>query len=566
MRRIIIVSLIVFSIIATAQQWRSVLYPENWQPATPDSEGRFLHDFSYAGYHAGMKEIPIIKINIVDVTKKPYKADNKGNKDVTSILQKAIKDVEKAGGGVVYLPKGMYKVSVGENDKSALRITQNNVVLRGAGMDKTFIKNTTTNMRNKFLILVSPEYGAWQNNIANTGVRIVSDLLLPTTTIPVENVKGLKVGDEILLGSECTAGFVEEHNCTNIWASLEDVAAGRAKFALRGPRFMRTITAIDAAKNIVEIDVPTRYFLKTRDNSRVWKAGAQITECGIENLSIGNVQNSKTEDWDDDGAFNRAGKGAYEVHSSYIVVVQNAKNCWMKQVGSFRPQENQDDFHVLSNFLSLRDCRQVTVSKCNFQKSQYEGGGGNGYMYTLEGNDCLLDQCHAQDGRHNYDFKNMSSNGNVIYKCTSKDPRYSTDYHMYLSMSNLIDSFVSDGDYLEAYYRPYGQSGTPPLNFHAYPTTQSVYWNIKGIKKHAERDYLLWTQQYKWGYIIGTSGACSNVKTTPVEDEASYGGATLKFDSGPEDFTEGIGKGETLVPQSLYMDQLTKRKSRENIK
>src|SRR5690625_2455403 len=32
---------------------RSELYPVDWQPATPDAEGRFLHDFSYAGYRYG---------------------------------------------------------------------------------------------------------------------------------------------------------------------------------------------------------------------------------------------------------------------------------------------------------------------------------------------------------------------------------------------------------------------------------------------------------------------------------------------------------------------------------
>src|SRR5690348_15837769 len=37
--------------------WRSALSPEDWTPAFTDAEGRFLHDFSYAGYRAG-DELP----------------------------------------------------------------------------------------------------------------------------------------------------------------------------------------------------------------------------------------------------------------------------------------------------------------------------------------------------------------------------------------------------------------------------------------------------------------------------------------------------------------------------
>ena len=41
-----------------ASTWRSVLYPENWTPGYTNSSGQFLHDFSYAGYERGEKDIP----------------------------------------------------------------------------------------------------------------------------------------------------------------------------------------------------------------------------------------------------------------------------------------------------------------------------------------------------------------------------------------------------------------------------------------------------------------------------------------------------------------------------
>lgn len=39
-----------------AGPWRSALYSRAWTPALTDSEGRFLHDFSYASYHHGEVE------------------------------------------------------------------------------------------------------------------------------------------------------------------------------------------------------------------------------------------------------------------------------------------------------------------------------------------------------------------------------------------------------------------------------------------------------------------------------------------------------------------------------
>lgn len=58
--------------------WRSALYPVDWTPDFRDAQGRFIHDFSYAGYHGGLADIPVSNRNFLDVTKEPYKADNTG--------------------------------------------------------------------------------------------------------------------------------------------------------------------------------------------------------------------------------------------------------------------------------------------------------------------------------------------------------------------------------------------------------------------------------------------------------------------------------------------------------
>lgn len=529
-----------FKLVSDTQNWRSALYPTDWQPGFTDSEGRFLHDFSYAGYHSGLSEIPFVTKNLVDVTKKPYKVDNTGKKDVTKILQKAIDDLAKLGGGVLYLPAGEYLTSVSEEEKIGLNIASGNIVIRGAGPQKTFIKNSSTLMRQKTLIWFGSPNGAW-NKSAGKQVRLSQDILLPTTIIPVEDVKSFKKGDLVIIKTDVTSRFREEHKVDEHWDKLT-----------RGLHFFREIVSIDEKNNTVEIDVPTRYFMKLSDNARMYVAPPQISECGIEDLSIGNVEQQNYEGWSESD-WNIKGTGSYDAHGSHLIQFRNAYNCWARNVHTYRPKENKLDVHTLSNCFRISDSRFITVERCNFQKSQGEGGGGNGYMYTLEGNDCLLTNCYAEDGRHNYSFKNMNANGNVIHNCYSKNPYLATDFHMYLSMSNLIDCFVSDGDYIDARCRSYGF----PNSRHMYSTTQTVMWNTTGLKSHS-KGMLINSIQFGNGYVIGTSGTMSKVVTRPVVGTER----NIQYDTSPEDWVEGEGKGNMLEPQSLYLDQLKKRKER----
>ena len=515
--------------------WRSSLYPENWKPGFKDSKDRFLHDFSYAGYHQGEEEIPDIQNDIVDVTGAPYFADNSGETDATAAIQQALDAVGQAGGGVVYLPAGTYKVNPGSNE-TALRMQYNNVVLRGAGTDSTFIFNDENYMRQKNIIWMMGQYCTWSEPYGTT-TNLTADLLYPTQVIPVKSAEGFTAGEDIILRTDGTEAFIEEHKMAGIW---EDWAAR--------VMFLRTIDSVDVENNLIYIDSPTRYYMKMRDNARVYHAKEHISECGIENLSIGNRQNDKSG-WDEE-TYTETGTGAYEVHASHAIQLKYAQNCWVKNVNTYKPDTNTDDIHLLSNCLLLNQCRGITVDSCFFQKPQYEGGGGNGYMFTLTSNDCLIKNCRANDARHNYDFKFAYSNGNVIHNCIAENSKYSSDFHMYLSMANLFDVTTVDKDYLESQFRPWGGSV-----IHGYSSTQSVFYNTKGVAYHPDRDYIIDSRQFGYGYVIGTSGDAPNVKLDPVS--GTINGYT--FDTAPRDFAEGIGEGQDIEPQSLYLDQLQRR-------
>ncbi len=94
--------------------------------------GRNLPDFSYAGYLMGEKGIPEINAPLYDVTGPDFMAVPNDDTDDTIAIQKAIDTAGKGGGGVVFLPRGRYKIH-STPEMPLLLITHSRVILRGEG-------------------------------------------------------------------------------------------------------------------------------------------------------------------------------------------------------------------------------------------------------------------------------------------------------------------------------------------------------------------------------------------------------------------------------------------------
>jgi hypothetical protein len=111
-----------------------------------------------------------------------------------------------------------------------------------------------------------------------------------------------------------------------------------------------------------------------------------------------------------------------------------------------------------------------------------------------------------------------------------------SEFHHSLAMANLIDSSTAD-DGWKAVNRLFYSSGS------GHSATENVFWNIKG-----QGD--LYSYQYGQGYVIGSTDIGVHTEVTNVYEN---------FGTAPEDFSEGIGEGASLIPQSLYEDQLSRR-------
>jgi hypothetical protein len=588
---------ILFFSASSVAAWRSNLYPENWylgyvydgtSGGDCREDGCYLQDYSYAGYHKGEEAIPNISGPIFNVTSSIYGADGSDSNDDTSAIQHAIDDAEAAGGGVVYLPAGTYIVTPtyyaqwgGEpvGQPWAFVITKSNIVIRGDDPDSTHIFYNETYAKKGGIFRIDPnpgrndgtwppaafdfKKGDWEDyNAAGDPVLISQDYSMPTKVLKLTNVSSFHIGDQIIVRDYKTSQFL---------ADLNNPPFGDDQ--VRGPVFQREIVDINPTQNLIYIDIPTRYPIKSTYNASVYKIRNPIQEVGLENFSIAmrEITNMVSE------------SDSTVIDGSRAIFIRNALNCWVRNVSTYTPSQNKQGFGYITSTvpdnlreelvfniaaygLVIRDSRNVTVENAHFKNSQDHGEGGNGYLFVVYGNDLLIKNSSAGNGRHNIDFKGMEANGSVIYNSKVYfSPHYpssddnnlfgktlQSDFHMWFSFSNLIDNVTIDGDSFLSQYRAFGNQS---ITSHA-----NVFWNTNVIHSHIRGGNALITDQWGWGYVIGMRG---------TNNLLSIYGSQAPADPNRPDFVEpatllsnpntGPGSGEMLEPQSLYLDQLQKR-------
>ncbi|MCC5806785.1 MAG: DNRLRE domain-containing protein [Opitutales bacterium] len=533
---------------AAGDWWRSALYPGDWQPPADAAflDDAFLQDFSYAGYRRGEEALPHISGPVFAAL--DYGADPSGAHDATAAIQSAIDAAAAAGGGVVYLGEGTYRVAPPGDAAQALLIDHDGIVLRGAGTDRTFLLNTRTDMRARSVVTVrSPNGGNWRTETGPT-VPVTGDLPGPARRIPVADASAFQVGEWVVLRADATPEYIADLNMADLWGSAE------ARGALGGPLFYRMVTDVDPDGGFIEIDAPTRFILLTRDNARVARTVDFLEGVGLEDFSIGNLQHPSDNGWGEEDYRNSA-LPAYDTHASYLVRWQGVRDSWMRSVASFRAPENTKPVHMLSNGVVLFYTRGITLEDVEMQRPQYGGGGGNGYMIRFSAaQECLALDCRVHWNRHGFVFSGMQTSGNVIHRGLARQTAWQaeggrtngrgSDHHMHLSQSNLVDGVTLDSDFFQAAWR--GLWGTHP---HGLTATHSVFWNLEGLRYLSGRPFIVESEQFAYGYVIGTRGPAPAVSLPRAQGDRTD----------PVDHKEGVGKGDDLWPVSLFQDQRARR-------
>jgi len=493
------------------EPWRSALYPADWTPAYTTDRGRFLHDFSYAGYRRGERPIPDVKGPLFIVAP--------GEDDRTGAIQAALDRAAKRGGGVVKLPPGLLRVD------GILQIHGSGVVLRGAGAKKT-----------RLLLGKASGLNGKANLMARGAVRRGPDLPFARDganrgkVVTLRSLGDLRVGDRVALGQVIDDAFRAAHGMQDYWK----FAAGKWRAFFR-----REVTAIDRKRRRVTLDIPLRYSLEVAHQASLRKESGYLTGVGIEDLSVCNAID-----------FDLAWK-ATRVHA---IELRDCLDSWVRRVHSFK-REGVDTRgrHLQSGGIRVRTSARITISDCHLQRPQHRGGGGNGYLFEIrQSGEVLTVDCTGREGRHNFIANwDLGTSGCVWLRCHSAKgwavfARRGelgfvglSEYHHSLAMACLVDSCRLD-DGWKAANRLAESSGA------GHTATQCVFWNTTGkgwLRCH----------QFDEGYIIGTGPKLRVL--TKLRVLGAVG-------TGPEDFTEGAGRAATLQPRSLYEDQLGRRLGR----
>jgi hypothetical protein len=505
--------------------WCSALYPPGWTPSSAaDAKGRFLHDFSYAGYHRGELPLPATVGGVIVDAVKDHGGDPTASKDSTSAIQAAIDAVAKAKGGVVLIPAGVYRID------GTLSVTQSSTVIRGAGASQTTLRfSKHAGMSNGAHLRLAGQVTRGPDRL------LAQDALARATAVELKDLGTLKVGDAVALGWVISSDFVAEHGMTGIWYSG---FIGQWK-----PIFRRTVVAIDPIMKRVTLDVPLRYPAKIRDQASLRIESGYLTECGVEQLSLANAVA-----WDQ----------AWAEDQVAVLELTDAADCWVRDVHSTSSPlatgytaSDKTPYHLQSGGIRVQGSKRVTILGCSMRSAQNRGGGGNGYLFEVRSSsELLLRDCIARDGRHNFIqnwdfglsgsvFTGLDSAGSTMVTIVLGVPvpwPGRCEYHHALAIGNLVeDSTLDDG--WEGKNRGTESSGA------GHTATTSVFWNLRG------KGTLL-SKQYGWGYLIGTAGTVT--LDTALDPIAGSGTA-------PEDYVEGAGQGATLFPQSLYQHQLARR-------
>jgi len=379
------------------------------------------------------------------------------------------------------------------------------------------------------------------------GTLIVSDLTGPTKIIPVADSSAYSAGDIVLLKWDFTDGWVADHGQEAYWNSTNGYP--------QPCNYFRKVVSVDYVNNIITIDVPTRYSMFQRDNARVLRTTGFLSEVGIEDFSIGNVENTTGGFGNDDWLVE--GTTGYEVHGSYVIKMYDSYDSWIRRVYTYQPASNSTSTcHILSNGIQVDNSFQLTLEDCYFQRTEY-GGGGNGCMFVLRSNDILVKNCIAEFNRHGFLISTANASGIVLFGCTDKRTERATGlsgidgyvpgsrssgHHLHFSHSNLLDGCTVIDSFFSFKHRM--NFGTIP---HGLTAAHCVVWNMKSSEN--EYLYTVETEQGRYGYVIGTCAECPDVNNlNPATNNTE-----------PLDFVEGKGNGNTLTPQSLYLDQFNKR-------
>lgn len=355
-----------------------------------------------AGYQGEIPDLPVVATVAVESLEALGHA----------AIQEAIDGVD--GGGAVLLPEG-------EFDLHGPISMRSGVVLRGAGVDKTFLRFHEM-PADEFDGVFRPAFG----RIRFEGSRRAEEYAIEkgyergSDCLKMSELGELEVGQMILVFSENDPELLyTEARWERPWAAQS---------------LAQIVEVVKIKKNKVFLDVPLRLTYKNELRPRVLIIDP-IVEAGVEDIKIENT----------------------DPDCDHIIGLENARNCWVRRLETIYSTRG----HIWINF-----SRFVTVSENVVHHSFSYGSGGRGYG-IVAGNvvtDSLVTDNVLHHLRHALMVK-RGANGNVFSYNYSFERRRDPEgdrllcdisLHGHYPYQNLFEGNVVEFIELADYWGPTG--------------------------------------------------------------------------------------------------------------
>lgn len=464
-----------------------------------------LPDFSYAGYQNGEKVMNYRAsgLPIYDIT--DYGAIADDGKSDKEALVKTIATAEKAGGGIIYFPKGRFIVQDANDDLNTIWVSKSNIVFKGSGSGKDgtelFMKVPLQPKDSTKMWTTPPMFVFGSKSGEKKIGNITANAAVGDFDIEIDKTDGLNRGDWVVLSmqsknEEAIELDLGDHEVNPTWKSLVNGGVDLS--------FCLQISEIK--KNRISLNQPLPYPVNAELG---WKVGkfSQIEEVGIEDIAfVGNFTKPFVHhrSWLDDSGYT-------------LINFRRIVNSWMSNCR----------FTDVSVGAVVNSGANISILDC-----EITGNGGHEAITNAGGTNILLGHITDKASMWHSVGTSKTSMNTVVWK-VNYPATTCFESHASQPRNTLLDN-VTGGLMMN-------RGGGAIVNMPNH-MRNLVFWNYtKTNTDYPEFDF--WPNQRYW--------------KIPYPIMVGFHGTPTKFKSSQLKYEES--NGEKVYPESLYEAQLKLR-------
>ena len=402
-----------------------------------------LPDFSRAGYHQG--ETPPQLPATVSVTQFGAKGD--GVTDDTAAFVKAIASTEK---GVISLPAGRFVLT------DVVKIEKSNIVLRGAGRDKTVlvIPKSLSQIQGVKMSADNKSKYSFSGGFLEVAGRINGDKLADVSADALRGARQLTVSDAQKIAPHSWVRLTmrdSDHSLGRALHNQESDAGVDTYNSLKGKNWIDWAAQVLAVhNNVITLDRPLRLPVRAAWQPEIRAFVPTVSEVGIEDLSF---------------EFPGVPKKAHLKEEGFnAITLQSAVNCWVRNV-SF----TDADIGVI-----VGNSKFCTVENTHFVAVKRTGETGHHALWATGGTqDCLFSDFDFQTTYVHDLTVEGRANGNVFHD--GRGVALNFDHHRNAPYENLFSNL--DVGNARRVWASSGRSDRGP-----HSGVRATFWNLRAEK------------------------------------------------------------------------------------